>query len=129
MIQTIQYKITYTKMIWKPNKLGSLNLKWNKLEQNRTKWNNWGDNEKALMDINEIWVFEVSKMNNRRFNTKRSVVRLMKAHITLTWPHGPRSWVITLPTSQISFSCPYSSVFQAMWASIHNQSCWTDKTL
>jgi len=36
------------------------------------------------MDINEICVFDVSKMNNRRFNTKRSVVRFMKAHITLT---------------------------------------------
>ena len=41
------------------------------------------------MDINEIWVFDVSEMNNRRFNSKRSVVKFMKAHITLTWYDGP----------------------------------------
>ena len=54
MIQKIQYRISYIKMIWKPNMLGSLNSNWNTLEQNGTKWNNWADNEKALMDINEI---------------------------------------------------------------------------
>ena len=52
MIQAIQYKISYTKMIWKPDNLGSLNSERKKLEQNRTKWNNWGDNEKTLMNIN-----------------------------------------------------------------------------
>jgi len=35
------------------------------------------------MDINEIWVFDVSKMNNRRFNAKRGVVRFRSALITL----------------------------------------------
>jgi len=70
-------------MIWKPNKLGPLNSKWNKFEQNRTKWNNWGDNEKTLMDINEIWVFDISKINNGRFNAKRVVVRFSITHITL----------------------------------------------
>jgi len=41
------------------------------------------DNEKILLDRNEIWVFDVSEMNNRRFNAKRSVVRFKNAHITL----------------------------------------------
>ena len=43
------------------------------------------------MDINGIWVFDVSEMNNKRFNAKRVVVRFMKAHITLVWPDIHRS--------------------------------------
>jgi len=46
--------------------------------------------------------FVVSEVNNKRFNTKRGIVRFMKAHMTLVWPDRHRSWVITLPTSQIS---------------------------
>ena len=36
--------------------MGLLNLKYNKLKQNRPNGNDWGDNEKILIDINEIWV-------------------------------------------------------------------------
>ena len=54
------------------------------------------------MDINWIWVFDIFEINNKRFNAKRVVVKFMKAHITLVWPDRHRSWVITLPTSQIS---------------------------
>jgi len=56
------------------------------------------------MDINKIWVFDVSKMNNRRFNAKRDVVRFRIGHITLACD-------INLFTSPISFPCPFNSVF------------------
>jgi len=35
------------------------------------------------MDVNGIWVFDVSVMNNKRFNSKRGVARFMKTHITI----------------------------------------------
>ena len=44
-----------------------------------------------LMNTNQIWVFDVSKTNKRRFNDKRGVVRFRKAHITITWPDRHRS--------------------------------------
>ena len=97
-----------------------------KLEQNRPNWNNWGDNEKALIDINRIWIFDISKMNNKMFTAERGVVWFRKAHITLSWPDRHWSWVTTLSTSQISFSCPFNSVFPAH-ISFYTQSksCWT----
>ena len=74
-------------------------MKYNKLKQNRPNGNDWGDNEKILVDINEIWVSEMdnekcdasemdnrmvnaSEMDNRRFNAMRGVVRFIKAQIT-----------------------------------------------
>ena len=92
-------------MIWKINQLGLLNLKYNKLNQNRPNWKNWGDNGKILIDINEIWVsniFEMTngkcdasetdnrmvnafEMDNRRFNALRGVVRFIKSSNNLSW--------------------------------------------
>ena len=105
-------------MIWKMNQLGLLNLKYNKLKQNRPNWNDWGDNEKILIDINEIWVSDISEMDNgkynayemdnRRLNVRRGVVRFIKAQITPAWFDGHWFWVITLLTSQISFSCSFN---------------------
>ena len=79
-------------MIWIINQLGLLNLKYNKLKQNRPNGNDWGDNEKILININEIWVSDISEidnrmvntfeMDNRRFNSMRGVVRFIKAQIT-----------------------------------------------
>ena len=43
------------------------------MEQNRPKWNNWGDNERTLMDIDGMGFFYVSEMNNKRFNAKMGV--------------------------------------------------------
>ena len=81
----IQYKISSTKMIWLINQLGLLNLKYNKLKQNRPKRNDWGNNEKILIDINEIWVSDISEMDNRRFNAMRGVVRFIKSSNNLSW--------------------------------------------
>ena len=74
------------------NSLGLLNLKYNKLKQNKPHGNDWGDNEKILIEINEIWVSDISEMDNgmvnaseldnRRFYSMRGVVRFMKAHMT-----------------------------------------------
>ena len=76
-------------MIWIINQLGLLNWKYNKLKQNRSNGNDWGDNEKILIDINEIWVSDISEMDNRMVNASemdlhamRGVVRFIKAHIT-----------------------------------------------
>ena len=67
-------------------------MKYNKLKQNRPNGNDWGDNEKILIDINEIWVSDisemdnrmvnVSEMDNRKFHAMRGVVRFIKAYIT-----------------------------------------------
>ena len=67
-------------------------MKYNKLKQNRPNGNDWDDNEKTLIDINEIWLFDISemynrmfnasKMDNRRFHAMRGVVKFIKAHIT-----------------------------------------------
>ena len=82
-----------------------MNLKYNKLEQNREHWNDWADNEKISIEINKILIFDVSemdngkynasemdnrmcndsKMYNRRFNAIRGVVRFIKAQITSVW--------------------------------------------
>ena len=59
-------------MIWKLNQLGLLNLKYNKLKQNWPNWNDWGDNEKILIDINGIWVSDISEMDNRSL---KSIIR------------------------------------------------------
>jgi len=40
-----------------------LNLKYTKLKQNKLNGNDWGDNEKILIDINEIWVSDISDMD------------------------------------------------------------------
>jgi len=45
-----------------------LNLKYNKWKQNRPNGNDWGDNEKILIDINEIWVSDISEMDNEKCN-------------------------------------------------------------
>ena len=63
------------------------------MQQNGSHWNDWADNEKILIEINEIWVSDVAEMDNGRFNTSkmddkwfnaiRGVVRFIKSHITL----------------------------------------------
>ena len=82
-------------MIWKINQLGLLNLNYNKLKQNRPNWKNWGDNEMILIDINEIWISDISEMDNekrdasemdnRRFTAMRGVVRFIKRSNKLSW--------------------------------------------
>jgi len=77
-------------------------LKYNKLKQNRPHGNDWGDNEKILIDINEIWISDISEMDNKKCdasemdnrmanasemgdkwcNAIRGAVRLIKARIT-----------------------------------------------
>jgi len=62
------------------------------LKQNRPNGNDWGDYEKISIEINGIWVSDVAKMDNRRFNTSEmddkwfnaiwGAVRFIKAHIT-----------------------------------------------
>ena len=79
-----------------------MNLKYNKLKQNRPNENDWGDNKKILIDINEIWVSDISEMKNEKcdgseidnrmvntsemgkkwFNAIKGAVRFIKAHIT-----------------------------------------------
>ena len=54
-------------MIWKINQLGLLNLKYDKLKQNKSHWNDWADNEKISIEVNKIWAFDVSEMDNGRF--------------------------------------------------------------
>ena len=93
-----QVKPKWTDLI----QLGLLNLKYNKLKQNKPNGNDWGDNEKILIDINEIWVSDISEIDNRMVsaseidnrmvntsemdyrmvNAMRGVVRFIKAHIT-----------------------------------------------
>ena len=85
-IRQVKPKWTYLNQLW------LLNLKYNKLKQNRPNGNDWGDNEKILININEIWISDISEMDNekcdasemdnRRFNAMRGVVRFIKAHIT-----------------------------------------------
>ena len=87
----------------KPKYVRVIELGVQQIGANRPKWNTWGDNEKTVMDIDRIWIFDISEMDNKRFNAKRSVVRFNKVHIILIWPNRHRSWVTTLPTSQISF--------------------------
>ena len=77
------------------NQLGLLNLNYNKLKQNRPNWNNWSHNEKILIDINEIWVFDTSDMDNGKcdafeidngwFNAMRGVVRFINSSNNLSW--------------------------------------------
>ena len=55
-------------MIWKINQLGLLNLKDNKLKQNRSHWNDWADNKKISIEMNEIWVSDVSEIDNGKYN-------------------------------------------------------------
>ena len=44
--------------------MGLSNLKYNKLKQNRPNGNDWGDNGKILIDINDVWVSDISEMAN-----------------------------------------------------------------
>ena len=77
-----------------------MNSKYNKLKQNRPNGNDWGDNKNILIEINEIWVFDVSEMDsgrcnvseidNRRLNVRRGVVRFITAQITPT--ESNRHW-------------------------------------
>ena len=62
------------------------------MKQNRPNGNDWGDNKKILIDINEIWVSDISEIDNDKchgsemddkwFNVIRGAVRFIKAHIT-----------------------------------------------
>ena len=90
IINWFQFNKRQVKPKWTDlNQLGLLNLKYNKLKQNKPNGNDWGDNEKILIDINEIWVSYISEMDNRMvnasemdFHAMRGVVRFIKAHIT-----------------------------------------------
>ena len=85
-----------------------MNLKYNKLKQKkRPNGNDWGDNEKILIDINEVWVSDISKIDNGKcdasemdnrmvnasemgdkwFNAMRSVVRIIKSSNNLNLIH------------------------------------------
>ena len=116
---------------YKAYPLGLLNLKYNKLKQNRPNEDDWGDNKKILIDINEIWVSDISETDNEKcdgsemdnrmvnasemddkwFNAIRGCWEVHKSsYNTLTWSKGHWFWVITLLTSQISFSYLFNSV-------------------
>jgi len=89
-------------MNWLIYQLRLLNLKYNKLKQNRPNGNDWGDNEKISIEINGIWVSDVFEMDNEKchtsemdnrmvnasemgdkwFNAIRGAVRFIKAHLT-----------------------------------------------
>ena len=51
-----------------------LNLKYNKLKKNRSNGNDWGDNEKILIDIDGIWVYDISEMDNRMCNDSKWII-------------------------------------------------------
>ena len=46
-------------------------MKYNKLKQNRPNGNDWGNNEKILIDINEIWVSDISEMDNGKCDVSK----------------------------------------------------------
>ena len=50
-----------------------------KLKQNRPNGNDWGDNEKILIAINEIWVSDISKMHNEKCNASKMDNRMVNA--------------------------------------------------
>ena len=54
-------------------------MKYNKLKQNRPNGNDWGDNEKILIDINEIWVSDIFKMNNEKCDAFEMDNRMVNA--------------------------------------------------
>ena len=71
------------------------------MKQNKPNGNDWGDNEKILIDINEIWVSDISEIDNEKcgtsemdnrmvnassINSMRGVVRFIKAQITSVDP-------------------------------------------
>jgi len=66
-------------MIWIINKLGLLNLKYNKLKQNRPNGNDSGDNKKTLIDIDEICVFDISEMDNEKCDVSEMNKRMVDA--------------------------------------------------
>jgi len=49
------------------------------LKQNRSNENDWGDNEKILIDINEIWVSDISKMDNEKCDASEMDNRMVNA--------------------------------------------------
>ena len=66
-------------MIWIIKQLGLLNLKYNKLKQNRPNGNDWGNNEKILIDINEIWVSDISEMDKGKCEASEKDNRMVNA--------------------------------------------------
>ena len=78
------------------------------MKQNRPNENDWGNNEKILIDINEVWVSDISKIDNGKcdasemdnrmvnasemgdkwFNAMRSVVRIIKSSNNLNLIHS-----------------------------------------
>jgi len=122
-------------MIWKINQLGLLNMKYNKLKQNRPNWNDWGNNEKILIDINEIWVSDItemdngkynaSKMDNRRLNVRRGVVRFITAQITPA--ESNRHWFESLfcPLLKFHFHAHLTRFSNPNKLPYTNQTCWT----
>ena len=56
-----------------------LNLKYNKVKQNRPNGNDWGDNEKILIDINEIWISDIFEMDNEKCDASEMDNRMVKA--------------------------------------------------
>ena len=56
-IRQVKPKWTYLNQLW------LLNLKYNKLKQKRPNGNDWGDNEKILIDITDTWFADISEMD------------------------------------------------------------------
>jgi len=56
-----------------------LNLKYNKLKQNKPNKNDRGDNEKILVDINEIWVSDIPEMDNEKCDASEMDNRMVNA--------------------------------------------------
>ena len=61
------------------NLLGLSNLKYNKLKQNRPNGNDWADNGKILIDINDIWVSDISEMDNGKCDASEMDNRMVNA--------------------------------------------------
>jgi len=80
IINWFQFNKRQVKSKWTDlNQLGLLNLKYNKVKQNRPNGNDWGDNEKILIDINEVWVSDISEMHNEKCDASEMDNRMVKA--------------------------------------------------
>ena len=49
------------------------------MKQNRPNENDWGNNEKILIDINEVWVSDISKIDNGKCDASEMDNRVVNA--------------------------------------------------
>ena len=49
------------------------------MKQNRPNENDWGNNEKILIDINEVWVSDISKIDNGKCDASEMDNRMVNA--------------------------------------------------